>query len=208
MSLDDDLRELWVGEPDHGASGAAEELLDLVRRKSARFERMLVTRNLVECLAAVLVAAFFARYALSGAPNVVARIGAFIAAGSAVVIIVHLVRHGRSPAPLDPGQDLATYTAAMLAQYDHQIRLLKSAKYWYLLPMYVGLLVASAGNFVERARLGLFGWRDLGGPAIYTIVFGAVWWLNEIAGVRRLRCERSRLVSVTGVGTDLSGSSR
>ena len=90
-----------------------------------------------------------------------------------------------------------SYTRALVERYDHQIRLLKSVKYWYLLPMYVGLLIISAGVLQQRAKGGNLGWWDFAGPVFYTAFFAAVWWLNEVSAVRRLRKLRARLLSIT-----------
>jgi hypothetical protein len=64
---------------------------------------------------------------------------------------------------------------ALLERYDRQIRLLKSVKYWYRLPPYVGLLIGSAGVLLNHWRLGMIGWRDFLGPAAYTAFFAFVW---------------------------------
>jgi hypothetical protein len=58
----------------------------------------------------------------------------------------------------------------------------------------VGLLLASAGIVKARTAEGQPGWPQLIAVAIYTGVFGFVWWLNEGPGVRTLRRERARLL--------------
>jgi len=72
-----------------------------------------------------------------------------------------------------------------MKQYDQQIALLKSVKYWYLLPPYVGLTVMTAGLWMDRASRGPLGVPDFLWPVIYTVVFATVWWLNEGVGVGR-----------------------
>jgi len=63
-----------------------------------------------------------------------------------------------------------------LHQYDQQIRLLQKVKYWYLLPPYVGLLLASAGKIMARTAEGQPAGRSRIAVAIYTAVFAIVWW--------------------------------
>jgi hypothetical protein len=60
-------------------------------------------------------------------------------------IIYFLVRYGRSSAPANPEQDFNAYRRALVERYDHQIQLLKSVKYWYLLPLWIGLMLGSTG---------------------------------------------------------------
>jgi hypothetical protein len=198
------LRELWTSQPTRGATDLG-ELLALVQARTGRFDRMIIMRNLIECAAALSVAVFFAHYALVRAQNAVSRLGGWLVAAGAIWIISYVVRHGQGPATLDPSQDVSSYTSALRARYDHQIRLLKSVKYWYLLPLYVGLSVANAGALLERRHPWAFDWRDLAGPVFYTAVFAVVWWLNEIYAVGRLERERARLLSITARTTDLSG---
>jgi hypothetical protein len=105
-------------------------------------------------------------------------------------IIFYIVRYGKGPATIDPDQDLSGYVRALVGRYDHQIRLLKSVKYWYLLPLYAGLLIASAGQVLGHARAGKLSLWDLSGPVIFTAVFAGIWWLNEVNAIGRLRKER------------------
>ena len=66
--------------------------------------------------------------------------------------MVYIRRYGSSalPDPM-PDQSLAAYRQALAAKYDHQIRLLRSAKFWCLLPMYLAVLVMLAGVLLDSA---------------------------------------------------------
>jgi len=207
MNARDELQELWIGQPSRGNAHAG-ELLVLVQRKTRRFDLMIITRNLIESAAALFVAVFFGRYALVRAENPLERTGSVIVAAGACWIILYLLRHSQGLSALDPSQDLTSYTAALLARYDHQIHILRSARYWYLLPLYVGLLVINAGIISGRAHPWTMGWRDVAGPASYTAVFAVVWWLNEVYGVGKLRRERANLLAITARTTDLSAKAQ
>jgi hypothetical protein len=91
-------------------------------------------------------------------------------------------------------RSLADYQQALLRKYDYQIRLLKNVKYWYLLPPYLGLLLGSAGIVTANQAQGLPGWPQLIPLAIYTAMFGGLWWLNEVYAVSALQRERTRLL--------------
>jgi len=105
-----------------------------------------------------------------------------------------MLRYGReAPAPT-PDRSVADFQQALLRKYDHQIRLLKNVKYWYLLPPYVGLLLASAGIATANTAEGQPVWPQMIAFAVYTAVFGGIWWANEVYGVGKLRSERARLL--------------
>jgi hypothetical protein len=194
MNGEDELRKLWCGQPLR-AEATGEELLALVQKRMWHFDRMIAVRNTVESIAAGLVAASFGWLGLR-AHDPLMKVGFFIVAAGAAWIIYYLVRYGNISVSADPSQSLADYRHALAERYDHQIRLLKTAKYWYLLPIYVGLLITSVALFLQQGWRTA-GWWDFEMPALYTIAFAAVWWLNEVYSVGRLRRERARLLSLT-----------
>ncbi len=138
MNNEDELKELWKSQP---ASGIVKgnEMLEIVEKKMQKFDRMIAMRNRVECIAAAAVVIFFTWTAVR-APNVVMKAGSLVVAAGAAWIIFYMLRYGRAKMIADPSENLANYTQALVGRYDQQIRLLKSVKYWYLLPMYIGLV--------------------------------------------------------------------
>ena len=195
MNGEDELQKLWKSQPPCG-SVKGNDMLEIVEKKMQKFDRMIAWRNRVECIAAAAVAIFFTWTAVH-VPNILMKAGSLVVAGGGVWIIYYMLRHGNVKATVDPSKNLANYTQALVERYDHQIRLLKSVKYWYLLPMYVGLLILSMGISLQRAKEGAPAWLDVIGPALCTLVFGVIWWLNEVPAVRRLRNERAHLLSIT-----------
>jgi hypothetical protein len=153
MNGGDELRDLWSSQPPFGNT-KGEEIMALVQRKTKRFERMIMIRNWTECLAAAVVTVAFGVLAIL-AGDAFTRTGAAIVAASAAWIIYYISRHGKANLSVDPSQNLTGYTQALLKHYDHQIKLLRSAKYWYLLPMYIGLLVISAPQLARFGRTRL-----------------------------------------------------
>ena len=196
MNPNDELQELWCGQPIATVANK-EELVEIVKKKTRQFDRMIFRRNLRECAASLVVTAMFTFFA-AHTRDPLQRAGYIIIAASGLWIIFFLIRYGRSSAPANPDQDLEAYQRALVERYDRQIRLLKSVKYWYLLPPWIGLLIGSAGVVLSEARKGRLGWYDFIGPAIYTAVFAFVWWLNEAYGVARLRADRARVLALAG----------
>ena len=195
MNDQDELRELWCSQPPL-RTAKGEHMLAFVQRKTRGFDRMITMRNWMECIVSGAVAANFAFFAFK-AHNTLVRAGCLLIAASAGWIVFYILRYGKGPSTVDPSLNLMGYAQALAERYDYQIRLLKSVKYWYVLPPYLGLVVGTAGVFQERAKAGILSWFDLIGPALYTAVCAAVWWLNEVYSVGRLQRERRRLLSMT-----------
>lgn len=198
MNGQDELHDLWCSQPSL-KTGRGEDMLRFVQTRTNRFDRAMAVRNWIECIAAGVVVAMFGFSALR-TEDALERAGSFVIAASAAWIIFYLLRYGRGPREVDPSQDLRGYAQALVNRYDHQIKLLKSVKYWYLLPPYLGLLLGTLGIVRDKARTGALSWSDSIPPMIYTAVFAAVWWLNEVYSVGRLRQERAKLLAMTANG--------
>jgi len=201
MSEKDELERLWSSQT-AGPPTKGEDMLNIAIRKADQFDRMIRRRNVVECIAAAFVAVFFAIMAVR-APNALARAGNAVVAASGLWIIYYFARHGREARDPAPDQTLAGFQRALLGKYEHQIRLLKSVKYWYLLPPYAGLLLMSAGLILQNRHVARLGWADFILPVTYTAVYAGVWWFNEVAGVGWLMRQRARLLeSMRGLEGD------
>jgi hypothetical protein len=192
MNEPDGLEPLWKGQAvDEAVTGR--EMREIVLKKITDFDRMIRVRNMMESVAALVVAAFFA-YAAWRQSNWIEQLGSVIIAGGALWIIYYLRRHGTSIEP-PPDQTLASYRRGLVLKYEHQIRLLRNVKFWYLLPLYVGLLIATLGKLREQAANRDLIWADAVPPLVYTVFFVMVWWLNEGLAVGKLRRLRAKLIS-------------
>jgi hypothetical protein len=193
MNRPDELEQLWKTQPADAAM-KGEEMRSIILKRTETFDRKIRWRNLRETIAAVAIAVFFT-YIAWGQRNGLQRAGSFILVASALWIIYYIWRHGSDPADPNPDQTLAGYQRALVRRCEHQIRLLRNVKFWYLLPFYVGLLTGSVGMLKERAASGPLTWLDAIGPIFYTLVFAGVWWLNEVYAVRKLQRMRTKLMS-------------
>jgi hypothetical protein len=188
---DNELRELWTAKsPAQQSKG--EEMLALVERKSAQFDRTIRWRNLRECVAAPFIAGYFGWLSFHQ-PNLLSQIGCLWTAASSLWILYYILRHGKPPAAPEYEQSLNGYREQLRHKYDHQLQLFKSLKYWYLLPPYLGLLMFCAGQISHAAQRRALGLSDLLGPAAFTAMFALIWWLNEGPGVRCIEKARRAL---------------
>jgi hypothetical protein len=206
MNGHDELHDLWCSQPSL-KTVRGEDMLAFVQRRTDRFDRAMAVRNWIECVAAGVLVAIFGFSALRPGDALV-RAGSLVIAASTAWIIFYLLRYGRGPRDVDPSLDLRGYAQALVHRYDHQIKLLKSVKYWYLLPPYVGLLLGTVGILRDKARTGALSWSDSILPMFYTAVFAAIWWLNEVYSVRRLRAERAKVIAMTANSEGKTGVNR
>jgi hypothetical protein len=201
MNQSDELEQFWMTQPaDTAISG--EEMRKIIAGKMRSFDRRIAWRNRVETAAALAVAGFFT-YAGWIQHNGVQTAGCAIIVTGALYIIYYIRRHGGEAPDPNPDQTIEAYQRAMASKVDHQILLLRYVKYWYLAPMYIGLLTLSAGMLWERSEKGALTWDAVTGPVVYTLVFAAVWWLNEVYAVGKLKRARAALMAGISDADDL-----
>jgi hypothetical protein len=192
MNDDKELRDLWCGIAVGETAMNPEQLLEIAKRRTAEFDRLIRRRNLREICGAIVVAVFFAWTAVK-TDAALARIGMIVISISMVWIIGYMLRFGREPEAPDASADAETYRLALIARHDRQIRLLRNVKVWYLLPPYLGMLLLSVSSFLDRPHPG---WAAYISPIIMTAVYAGIWWLNEVYAVGKLRAARDRLTAL------------
>ena len=163
-------------------------MLALVIEKTRSFDRQIAVRNALEYIGAVFVVCMFGWFAVK-APNQIVRAGMTIVALSGIWIIYYIRRYGGGPKRPDAGTDLFVYNRLLHENYEQQIRLLRQVKYWYLLPPYVGIVIASIGAWFQPPA-GLLG------LVVVSLIFGVVWVLNERYGVRHLERLKKELLTL------------
>jgi len=205
MNTQDELRELWSSQPSAPQTNG-EDLMRMVESKMKKFDRKVRNRNLREIIASVVAMAVLGWVTL-GSHDVWKITGAVIVEIALVVIIYTLLRYGTAGREIDPSASLSEYGQALMERFDRQIRLLKAAKYWYLLPMYVGLVVMTAGPVLAGERTGTVSAKLMIALAGFTAFFAFVWWLNEVYAVGKLRKGREKLEAMLR-GEEVSGLSR
>ena len=199
MNQPDDLEQLWKTQPvDPAVKG--EEMRKIVLQKTEKFDRTIRRRNIRETVAAALVAIFFT-YIAWGQRNGIDRVGSIILVASSLWIVYYMWRRGAEPPDPNPDQTLEGYQRALVRKYDHQIRLLRNVKFWYLAPMYVGLLTVSAGLLKERVEKGSPIGLAVLYPIFYTLLGAGIWWMTEVYAVRKLEQMRARVTSGIEGGT-------
>ena len=189
--LNDRLHDLWRSESASSSTSPeqqereGEEMLTMVIERTRKFDRTILLRNVREVVASLIVTGVFAWFAWK-APSQLERAGFVMVAASGIWIVYYLVRFAGGPGRLDPGVNLSGYNRLLLQSYEQQIRSARSVKYWYLLPMYAGLVVTSVGSWLRLHGAGKSPWGSVVSMVMVTAAFGFVWVLNEVYAVRCL----------------------
>jgi hypothetical protein len=182
---DDGLLRLWqesvIDTPD-----AQRLARSMGRMALAQFDRAILHHDLREYGAFVFLLLFFIGQAGVGGDRVQAAVG--ITGG--LVVVSYLWWQHRRSSPLDPSADGRAYQAALLDRLDGQIRLLKSIRYWYLLPLYLPVVWTVAETWRRSPWVAVVGW------AAMTAVYVVVAWRCERVAIRRLTLERDAVASL------------
>lgn len=188
--MNDDIRDLW-SQPAAPHTFDVDRALRDIQQRAARFERTIAFRDWREIAAGLLVAAIFLWFAFRAHDPFVRLADLWIAA-SGVWIAFHLRRHSTVPRAPSRDRSAEAYRQALLDSFDRQIALLRSVKYWYLLPVWIGLI----GLSLAQWRTHHSAMACVVSITVYTAIFGAVWWLNESPGVRYLQRKQAELGSL------------
>jgi hypothetical protein len=203
---DDPVCGLWQSTP-AGVERNPTQMLDAIRKKTRAFERTIFWRDAREIGTALVMTPIFVYVAIQTRPDPLISAGFLFTAVVFLFIAGRLWWSRRGPRPA-PEESVTSYGRALMAGYDRQIALLRTAKYWYVLPLYAGMLVMYAGiaaksvaplsHLREQApQRWLLGLAFLAAVFLLMTVFtGFAWWLNERYTVRKLVAARDNLAAM------------
>lgn len=189
MTSSDELRRLWQSDIAHAIN--QRDVLRELERRMRSFDRTIRMRDLRESLAGLLVTAIYLWMAV-GAKTMFERGADLATAAWGVWVAVFLRRYFRLTRKPAPEQSLSAYREALVERYAAQIRLAKSVKYWYLLPMWLALLLFDIAYRLDGGNNTKF-FLVL---AVVSAGSGFVWWLNEGPGIRCLEKKRRDLAAL------------
>ena len=184
--MSDELIQLWQqGASNEPEAGTVARLA--ARATTRRFDRTVFWRNLREYLAGLVLMGVFGGQVVAGL-NPLRNAINFVCA--AFVMGYLWWRHRDVPRP-DPAADARAFQTAMLERFDRQIRLLRTVRYWYLLPLYVPCVLQSVDAWQRR---------QWGAAVAMMIVVTVAYWflarLNERAAVGLLVEARERIAAL------------
>ena len=192
---DEQLQQAWQSQPAEISSvGDLESMLGELRQQQNKFQKQIFWRDVREIGTGIVLIPVWIAMGVQGSLPVTW----YLAVPAMLWIAGYLLYQRRMARHLElqPGASLRDSLVASIAQLDHQIRLLRTVFWWYLLPILIALF----------AFFGQCLWQDRhGGPMAFVafglvliicaLVFGGVYWLNQHAVRHGLKPRRDALAA-------------
>lgn len=179
---EEELRQIWQSQSPQQISEEVQRTMQFVESKTRSFDRTIYWRNAREYVAAAIVCPLFGFWAYH-AQGSLEKAGLAIISVSALWIIGFMLWKQRPGLEPDPLLALNTYQESLLAKYDRQASLLRTAGLWYVLPLTAGSVVARYGADNQRITWHLFA----------MIGFGVVLWLANYYAAKKIVSDRNGL---------------
>jgi hypothetical protein len=184
MSLDEAKTYWWSQHEGGPLPRSSDDILRLVKSDAKRFDRRILFRDLREMIAAGIAAVLIAPGAVHA--SLLTRLGVVVVIAALVLVAVrlHRARRTRSAAGMD--RPVARVLKEERGKIDAQIRLLETVLWWYVGPIWLGVIMIIAG------RVGT-SWLTLASAAVVTLLSWALYRLNVHAARQHLRPRRDEL---------------
>jgi len=161
------FHRLWQQQPLENAGVQLEDL----RGRAGKFESRIRNRNRREYIAAAAVMLVFTSYIFIF-PDWITRLGSALILAGTIYVVVQLYRRS-TPVSLPADFGLVASVEFYRRELVRQRDLGRSVWRWYLGPLVPGMVMFTRGKVLMLA--------------IYMIVFGLVWWVNQRGAARLTR---------------------
>lgn len=203
------LQAMWTAETGGGGFGGRphpsdDELIRAVLRRDRQLDRRVRIRDFIELGTCVALAIAFVVVAFQ-VPTPWPWLGAALLTLGVGAVFVR--ERSRRPRAATAGRVRERLRAA-LDEVDHQIRLLRSVFWWYLLPLAGVALLVVGGTVLDVAgQVDASVWARQRGPLATALIvttlivaasFWFVWWMNQLAVRRHLVPHRQELAALVG----------
>lgn len=186
---DDELKKLWQQQPLREPAPSAADLISATQSKTSLLRRSLNARDLRELLACAFVIVIFGYFYFTVYREPVSRFGVWVIIGSMIVIAWKIVHTRRTTPPAPPGATVVEFLRAELNSVRTQSRLLGSVLWWYILPLSIGLTVATWGLPIDV-------FSKIFATLVFIAIGAFIFWLNQRARANRLLPLEAQLESL------------
>lgn len=186
---DDDLKKLWQQQPLRKPDVSPEQLVAAMQKQTSQLRRTLDARDVRELLACAFVAIIFGFFYFTVYRTPISRVGDLIVIGGAFFIAWKIIHTRRTTPPAPPGATMVESLQAELNAVRAQSRLLGSVLWWYLLPGFIGLVVATWG-----LPINLFA--KISTTVMFIVVDAFIYWLNQWTRTKQLLPLEAQLESL------------
>ena len=190
MTPSDDLGSLWQSIPEDTRDMQA--MLREVERRARSFDRTIRRRDWREFIAGFGIAIVFTWMAVYAQTGLRRAADLFLAAYG-LWVVLYLWRNSRAGSAAPEGT-LAEYRAAVLQRYNRQIHLLRTAKYWYVLPFWAGGMLSAWAAFAQTRSPAVL----MANVTAFSVAAAVLWWVNAAKGVPYVENQRRAVMQFFG----------
>lgn len=183
---DDELKKLWQQQSLGNQAPSPAQVMSAMQKQTTQLRRCLRARDIREVLACGVIIIIFGVFYFTVYREPISRLGDLIVIGSTIFVAWKLVHARRSTPPAPPGATIVESLRAELKSAQIQSRLLGSVLWWYLLPGFVGLVIATWGLRIDVSIKILC-------TLFFIVVDAFVWWQNQRARRKQLLPVKAQL---------------
>src|SRR3954462_11951075 len=176
---DNELKKLWQLQPLREPAPSPAQVMSAMQKKTSGLRRCLDARDIRELVACVFVIIVFGVFYFTVYREPISRLGDLIVIGGAIFISWKLVHPRRTTPPAPPGATIVESLRAELNAVRAQSRLLGSVLWWYILPGFIGVTVATWGLRIDP-------YTKIFCTAFFIAVDAFIYWLNQRAVAKQL----------------------
>ena len=171
--MERELKDIWKKAGNTGIEISAGKMIDAMKERMRKFDRIIRRRNRREVAAGVVVIAAFSVMAFVFSP-VLVKIGAVIVVLSSLYIIYKILKHHPRKDEASINIPVRAFLQNEIIKIDREISLLKNVLWWYILPPLTGMLLMIAGE--EKSMT-----QKIIRIAITVLIGAIVYFLNQHA---------------------------
>jgi hypothetical protein len=187
---DDALKKLWQEQSFRSLPPLPDEAqIAAMKMRMQSFDRTISSRDYGEVAACIFIGIFFGWSLIFQDNSPLTRAGCVVLIASAVFIGWKLIASKRRLPQAEPNAPIFDAVKVELQKVENQISLLQSVAWWYLLPLFVGVMMCYWGGPGSLAsKLTYF--------AVVLVVYGFIYWLNQRAVKTNLLPLKQELASL------------
>jgi hypothetical protein len=186
---ENELKKLWQQQPLRNPTFSAAHLISAMQKQTTLFRGVLDARDLRELVACAAIIIIFGFFYFTVYNTPLSRVGDLIVIAGSIFIACKLVYTRRTNPPAAPGATVVESLRAELNSVRSQSRLLGSVLWWYILPGFIGVTVATWG-----LRTDLFS--KIFATLFFIAVDAFIYWLNQMAVSKQLLPLEAQLESL------------
>jgi len=187
---DDALKKLWKGQPFEALPALPDEAhIAAMKTRMKCFDKTISWRDYGEVAACIFIIIFFGWNLIFRNNSLLTQAGCVVLIASAIFIGWKLIASKRRLPKAEPNAPIFDAVKVELQKVENQIGLLKSVAWWYLLPLFVGVMLHYWGSSVS------FGSKLIYFAAVF-LVYVFIYWLNQRAVKRNLLPLKRELASL------------